>query len=60
MNTKKFGGIAEAVISQRQPGNEIVRNVIGENHPQPYAAEQIEPEVTLERHTREAQYPDLP
>jgi hypothetical protein len=56
---EEFGGIAEAVISQRQPGNEIVRNVIGENHPQPYAAEQIEPEVTLERHTRKAQYPDL-
>ena len=45
---EEFGGIAEAVISQRQPGNEIVRNVIEENHPQPYAAEQIEPEVTLD------------
>src|ERR1700720_3945112 len=46
---EEFGGIAEAVIAQRQPGNEVVRNVIEENHPQPYAAEQIEPEVTLNR-----------
>ena len=45
---EEFGRIAEAVIAQRQPGNEIVRNVIEENHPQPYTAEQIEPEVTFD------------
>ena len=46
---EEFGGVAEAVISQRQPGNDVVRNVIEEDHPQPHAAEQIEPEVTLDR-----------
>src|SRR6202043_3659460 len=45
---EEFGGIAEAVIAQGQPGNEVVRNVIEEDHPQPDAAEQIEPEVTLD------------
>jgi hypothetical protein len=30
---EELGGVAEAVIAQRQPGNEVVRNVIEENHP---------------------------
>ncbi len=45
---EELGGIAEAVIAQGQPGNEIVRNVIEEDHPQPHAAEEIEPEVALD------------
>ena len=45
---EEFGRIAEAVIAQRQPGDDVVRNVIEENHPQPDAAEEIEPEVTLD------------
>ena len=46
---EEFGGVAEAVIAQRQPGNDVVRNVIEENHPQPDAAEEIESKVTLDR-----------
>jgi len=45
---EELGGVAEAVIAQRQPGNDVVGDVIQENHPQPHAAEQIEPEVTLD------------
>ena len=45
---EELGGIAEAVIAQGQPGNEVVRNVIEEDHPQSDAAEQIEPEVALD------------
>src|SRR5258708_4346782 len=45
---EELGSIAEAVIAQGQPGNDVVRNVIEENHPQPHAAEQIEPEVALD------------
>ena len=46
---EELGGVAEAVILQRQPGNDVVRNVVEEDHPQPHAAEQVEPEVTLDR-----------
>jgi len=49
---EELGGIAEAVVAQRQPGHDVVRNVIEEDHPQPDAAEKIEPEVALDR-TRE-------
>ncbi|OIQ69027.1 hypothetical protein GALL_493750 [mine drainage metagenome] len=45
---EKLGCVAKAIIAQGQPGNDIVRNVIEEDHPQPYAAEQIEPEVTFD------------
>src|ERR1019366_5521156 len=45
---EELGSIAEAIIAQGQPGNDVVRDVIEENHPQPYAAEEIEPEVTLD------------
>src|ERR1019366_5324455 len=45
-------GIAEAVIAQRQPGDDVVRNVIQEDHPQPDAAEKIEPEVALDPQRR--------
>ena len=42
---EELSGIAEAVVAQGHPGNDIVRNVIEENHPQPHAAEEIEPEA---------------
>ncbi len=45
---EELGSIAEAVVAQGQPGNDVVRNVIEENHPQPHAAEEIEPEVALD------------
>src|SRR5260221_7639523 len=45
---EELGCVAEAVIAQGQPGNDVVRNVIEENHPQPHAAEEIEPEVALD------------
>src|SRR5207247_371029 len=45
---EELGGIAESVIAHRQPGNDVVRNVIEENHPQPDAAQDIEPQVTLD------------
>jgi hypothetical protein len=35
---KELGGIAEAVIARCQPGNDVVRNVIEEDHPQSHAA----------------------
>src|SRR5258708_36147034 len=51
---EELGSIAEAVIAQGQPGNDVVRNVIEEDHPQPDAAEEIEPKVALD-HMRESE-----
>jgi hypothetical protein len=45
---EEFGGVAEAVIAQRQPGHDVVRNVIEEDHPQAEAAEEIEPKVPFD------------
>src|ERR1700682_5256722 len=45
---EELGSIAKAVIAQGQPRDDVVRNVIEEDHPQPHAAEEIKPEVTLD------------
>ena len=45
---EEFGGIAEAVIAQRQPGHDVVGDVIEEDHPQAEAAEEIEPKVPFD------------
>ena len=46
---EELGGIAETVVAQGQPGHDVVRNVIEEDHPQTHAAEEIEPQVALDR-----------
>jgi hypothetical protein len=43
-----LGGIAEAVITKGQPGDDVIRNVIEENHPQPDAAKEVEPQIALD------------
>ena len=45
---EELGSIAESVVAKRQPGYDVVRNVIEENHPQPQATKEIEPKVTLD------------
>src|ERR1700753_4020589 len=47
---EEFGCVAEAVIAQRQPGNDVMRDMIEKDHPQPDASEKIEPEVALDRY----------
>ena len=46
---EEFGGVAEAVIAQGQPGHDVVRDVVEEDHPQTDAAEEIEPQIALDR-----------
>ena len=46
---EEFGRVAEAVVSHRQPGHDVVRDVIEENHPQTEAAKEIEPKVAFDR-----------
>ena len=45
---EEFGGIAEPVVAKGQPGNNVVRDVVEENHPQAQATKEIEPKVTLD------------
>jgi hypothetical protein len=45
---EEFGGVAEAVVSHRQPGHDVVRDVIEEDHPQTEAAKEIEPKITFD------------
>ena len=48
MKTKKLGGVAKTVITQRQPADdEVVRDMIEKDHPLTDAPEQIEPQVAL-------------
>jgi hypothetical protein len=47
MKTKKLGGVAKTVIAQRQPADEVVRNMIEKDRPLTDAPEQIEPQVAL-------------
>src|SRR5262249_60571333 len=42
-----FGSIAEPVVADREPGQEIRRHVVDENQPQRQAAKQIEPQFPL-------------
>ena len=44
---KHFGGVAEAVIAKRQPGERIIGDVIDEDEPQRQAAAGIQPQVTV-------------
>src|SRR3978361_1281384 len=41
---EELGGVTEAVIAQRQPADDVVRNMVEKNHPLPDAAKQIEPQ----------------
>ena len=45
---EELGRVAEAVVTQGQPGNDVVRNMIEKDHPQPDAAKQVEPDVALD------------
>ena len=47
MKTKKLGGVAKTVIAQRQPADEVLRDMIEKDHPLTDAPEQIEPQVAL-------------
>ena len=40
-----FGGVAEAVIADGEPGHDVGRNMVEEDQPQRQAAEQIEPQI---------------
>ena len=42
-----LGRVAEAVIAQRQPGQQIGRQVVDEDQPQRQAAKQIEPQFAF-------------
>jgi hypothetical protein len=42
-----FGGVAEAVIAEREPGQDIVRQMVDEDQPQRQPAKQIEPQLAL-------------
>src|SRR5579871_2723178 len=46
---EEFCGITEAVVTQRNPTDGIVWNVIEKDHPEPEASEEIEPKVPLDR-----------
>jgi hypothetical protein len=46
---KELGGVAEAKIAQRQPADDVVGNVIEENHPLSDAPHQIKPQIPLGR-----------
>ena len=43
---KHFGGVAEAVVARRQPGERIIGDVIDEDEPQRQPAARIQPQVT--------------
>ena len=38
---KDFGGVAEAVIADRQPGQQVLRQMVDEDQPQRQAAKQV-------------------
>ena len=40
-----LGGVAEAVIADGEPGDDVVRNVVEEDQPERQPAEQIEPQI---------------
>src|SRR6185437_787619 len=44
-----FRGIAEAVVPNRDPAHDVLRNMVEKNQPQRQAAEQVEPQVALTR-----------
>ena len=40
-----FGGVAEAVVADGEPGDDVVRNVIEEDQPERQPAKQVEPQI---------------
>ena len=44
---ENLGGVAEAVIADREPGQKIGRQMIDEDQPQRHPAKQIEPQLAL-------------
>ena len=44
-----FGGVAEAVIADREPGDDVVWNVIEEDQPERQPAKQVEPQIASGR-----------
>ena len=47
-----LGGVAKSVIADREPGQEIGRQMIDEDQPQRQAAEQIDPQFPFARNRR--------
>jgi hypothetical protein len=44
---ENFGGVAETVIADGDPADDVFRNMIEEDQPQRHAAEQIEAQIAL-------------
>jgi hypothetical protein len=44
---KYFGCVTEAVVAKGEPVQEVVRNMVQEDHPLADASQQIEPQVTF-------------
>ena len=49
---ENLGGVAESVTADREPGQNIGRDMVDEDQPQRQAAEQIDPQFPLGRGTR--------
>ena len=54
-----LGGVAEAVIADGEPVDDVAGNVVEKDQPQRDAAEQIEPQVALGRDQPEAGQPSV-
>ena len=60
---KELGGVAEAVIAQRKPADDVVGDMVEEDHPLSDAPHQIKPQIPFAG-TKEAiviliRHPDL-
>ena len=44
---EELGGVAETVIAQRQPADEVLGDMVEKDHPLTDASKQVEPQVAL-------------
>src|SRR5262249_31626125 len=50
-----FGGVAETVIPECDPADDVEWNMVEKNYPEPESAEQIEPKVTSKKGRKHGQ-----